>query len=571
MKTLQQAIINGRGIETRGFTFYDGRSRYERLSHDDLAREALRRGRYLRSLGLEKGDRIALVLPDNKDFVLSFLGAISHGIVPVPLYPPMPSGRFERYLERTTAILNSCRPRRILIPELLSPLVDPLSGGTNGLEGIVYSESFYRRPLHADVPASEPELLTPTDPCFIQYTSGTTSRPKGVVLSHANVMSNALGLIEAVDPQATYDSALSWLPLYHDMGLMLVMAPIVFHYNAVFIPPLSFVTRPACWMQAVHDFRATVTASPNFGLALAAKYAKRVEQLDLSCLRAVVCGAEPIQIETARRFTNAFRPARMAPEVIVPAYGLAESTLCVTIHARGAPMRSVYVDRDEYHRARRVKRRLGPRGDHRFLEIVSCGRPLRGHEVAIMTSESTLASPGEIGEIVCRGPSVTSGYFECDDDASELFRNGWMTTGDLGFILDGDLFVSGRKKDLIIVAGRNYHPHCLEWSVAGLPSIRSGCVAAFSIPGPDGERVVVVAECKAQDDLANLASEVTTRVASDLGITAHQVVFVNKGALPKTTSGKLQRAKARSAYLAGTLDFVEGSYQSRTLSVQDRF
>lgn len=554
MDTLSQAIKAGKGIVDRGFVFLDSHLHPEEVSHDSIFRIAKNISLYLRSRGLTKGDRLGLVIPANKEFVFWFLGAVYAGIVPVPLYPPIPGGRLDGYLDILLKILNSCEARMVVTTTRLSIIKEVLLKGCPALDDTIFIEEIVNLEREDESSEDDEVEIVSSDTCLIQYTSGSTADPKGVVIRHANITSNACGLIKSLRSDEKR-IAVSWLPLYHDMGLMLVMLPILIHSKVVLISPITFVTRPQIWMQTISAYRATTTASPNFGLALASKYTNHKAKLDLSCLDAVICGAEAINPETVRRFVETFEPSGFRRNAIVAAYGMAEATLCVTHDDADRPFHTILIDRYLYEKKGIVREVLSAKSSE-CIEVVSCGRTLPGHEVAIMREDGTLAEEAEVGEVVFRGPSVTTGYWGTREANSKLFKGKWMVTGDLGFILGGELFISARKKDLIIVAGRNYQPQSIEWTVEKVEGIRKGNVIAFSVFGDDTERVIVVSECSARGSMEQLAEAVKARVAEEIGTKVQKVVFVEKGTLPKTSSGKLRRGAAKIAYETGTLKSI---------------
>jgi fatty-acyl-CoA synthase len=303
-------------------------------------------------------------------------------------------------------------------------------------------------------------------------------------------------------------------------------------------------------METVHKYRGTISFGPNFALALAVKRQNQLERLDLSCLRVLGCGAEPVHADTLRTFVSTFEPHGLKPEAVMPCYGLAEATLAVSFESLSRPARLIAIDRAAYESAGVVQ--LTAADADGAIELASCGRPLPGHEVAIVDEQGKPLPEGRVGEIVVRGPSVTPGYFR-DPEASAAQRSGeWLLAGDCGFLLDGDLFVSGRKKDLLIVDGRNYYPQALEWVIEELPDVRRGSVVAFSVPGADSEQVIVVAETKRKADAQLLAKQIRQHLRSNVGLMPADVVLIGPGQLPKTSSGKLQRQKAKQMYSTGS-------------------
>jgi fatty-acyl-CoA synthase len=379
-------------------------------------------------------------------------------------------------------------------------------------------------------PGFEPAATAASDIAFLQYTSGSTGDPKGVAVSHGAVAANCRGIAAALELDAERDVALSWLPLYHDMGLVgFVMTPLFSGVSSVLMPTSSFLRRPLSWLETIERHRATITFCPPFALALAMKqHERRPTHARLESLRVLGIGAEPISADLVRAFHAAFAAQGLSPGSLTTAYGMAEATVAVSIkrHPDG----------------------LQP------AERPSCGAALPGHELAIRDPEDGHAlAAGEPGEIWFRGPSLGSGYYLNERASREVFENGWLRTGDLGCIVGGELFVTGRLKDLVIVNGRNYEPQAFEWSVAELPGVRAGHVVACSRPGWQSEELVVLLEAAGADD-AELGQQVCRRIAERHGLQVAEVRVLPPGTLPKTSSGKLRRRLARERYAMRTTD-----------------
>jgi fatty-acyl-CoA synthase len=547
--TFLDALERAADVTERGFTFLSNELEETHYSFQALVAEARKRGRHLQKLGLVKGDRVAMVIPESEDFVLTFLAAVTVGVVPVPMYPPLALGKLDSYMESAERICSTARAKLLVTTKKVSPILGSLLGKAQGLDAIVTVDR-----LHEPAPFDgTPVTAAPSDPCFLQFTSGSTSDPKGVIVTHASLVANARAIMfDGLDSEPTRDKGVSWLPLYHDMGLIgFVLSPVVAHVPVVFIQTMTFVKRPTVWMDTVAKYGGTITFAPNFAFALAAKYAKRNLKPEFSVgkLRVVGCGAEPINPGTMRKFVEAFAPAGLNPDSIMPCYGMAEATLAMSFDTLKAPFSTVTIDRDAYENDNVARR--APEGTN-TVELVSCGRTFPHHALGIMGPEGKLLGDGHVGEIVFKGPSVANGYFENPEATQAALKGGWLHTGDLGFILDGQLFISGRMKDLIILNGRNYHPQAIEWEVEQVDGIRKGNVVAFAVRGDDTERLVICAEAR-RDAPATLGDAVKDAVKTALGLSVHEVLLVHPGGLPKTSSGKLQRRKTRAGYEAGTL------------------
>ncbi len=554
-ETLNAARDAATSITHRGFTFLDNDLSPTEWSFAGICTEAKRIGARLQALGLAKGDRLALVLSSPEDFVLSFLGAISAGIMPVPLYPPLALGRLDNYIDKAAGILRVSGAKAVLTTRELIPVLHPVLSRLSALKNLLDIATL--RHMTGDIVLSE-IVAKPDEPCFLQFTSGSTSAPRGVIVTHRNLIANARAIIESLQVNPDRDRAVSWLPLYHDMGLIgFVIATLVAQISVVFIPTIAFVKHPGVWMETVHKYRATITFGPNFAFDLATKRAPKNSRvkLDLSCLRVLGCGAEPINPKTMENFLTSFAPWGLKATALMPCYGMAEATLAVAFDRLNRPMRKLVIDRQAYESqniARPIAGGSSESEDRNKFELVSCGRTIPGHEVRILDEKGKVLPEGRVGEIVFKGPSVTPGYFRNPEASRQLLKGGWLHTGDLGFILNGDLYISGRQKDLVIINGRNYPPQAIEWVVEEIAGIRKGSVVAFSIDGDSTEKLVVVAETTMTDN-AELAKAVSEQIRSALGLVVDKVVLVGRGSIPKTSSGKLQRRKAKALFEGGLL------------------
>jgi fatty-acyl-CoA synthase len=550
--TLAEAIAKiGRLFPEHGFTFQDQAGRETTYSFPQIAEETARRAGALHRLGLNRGDTLALIAPDPEHFVLTFLAALRIGVIPVPLYPPLYLSRLDAYQAHTLAILKSSRAKMLAIPGSLRDSLAALGAGSTETLQFVDLETL-KDAKPGFVPSDE--VVVPDDVAFLQYTSGSTAEPRGVVLTHRCLISNARGFLAGLGADAAHNKGVSWLPLYHDMGLIgFVLAPIFAGISVVFIPTVRFIRNPNVWMDTIHAHRATITFAPNFAFDLACRKASTSKDArwDLSCVKLVGCGAEPIRIDTIKRFSAFFSQGFGMPEnCVVPAYGLAESTLAVTLKRENEPVRFRRIHRATFEEHGRVVPAAAD--DKAALEHVSCGVAFPGHEIAIMDNTGSKLAEFHEGEICLRGPSIAAGYIGNARgwDASMMY-DGWLRSGDLGYLAEGELYVTGRIKDLIILNGRNIHPQVIEWVAAGVEGVRGGCVAAFSRPGPEGEELVVVAETKG--DRVSTAEAIALVLRQNLLVQASDIVCVKSGMLPRTSSGKLRRHVIRKTYLSGNI------------------
>ena len=554
-ETLNAARDAAAFVTHKGYTFLDNELKPTDWSFARICQEAKRIGASLQSAGLENGDRLALVLSSPEDFVLSFLGAVSAGIMPVPLYPPLTLGRMDNYIEKAAGILRVSGAKTLLTTQDLIPVFEPVMPSVPALNTLLRIESV--RQVSPDLALKE-TAAEPDEPCFLQFTSGSTSAPRGVIVTHRNLFANARAIIERLEIHPDRDRAVSWLPLYHDMGLIgFVIASLVAQVPVVFIPTIAFVKHPGIWMEIVHRYRASITFGPNFAFDLATKRAPKNSHaaLDLSCLRVLGCGAEPINPKTMESFLAAFAPWGLKSNTLLACYGMAEATLAIAFDHLRRPMQKIVIDRQAYETkniAIPVNNSKNAQDPQKRFELVSCGRTFKGHELGILDENGEFLPEGRVGEIVFRGPSVTPGYFRNPEASRQLLKGGWLHTGDLGFILKGDLYISGRQKDLVIINGRNYPPQAIEWVVEEIAGIRKGSVVAFSVDGDSTEKLIVIAETIMTEN-AELAQAISEQVRSALGLTVNRVVLVGRGSIPKTSSGKLQRRRAKAMFEDGQL------------------
>lgn len=552
-ETLNAALDAADSIDHKGYTFLDNDLKPAEWSFAEVCREADRIGANLQALGFQRGDRVALVLPSPEDFVLSFLGAVRAGVMPVPMYPPLALGRMDNYLDRAVGILRVSGARALLTTTELTPVLEPVRARVSTLDHILPIDSVRNNSL---APALKKMCLRPEEPCFLQFTSGSTSAPRGVVVTHGNLIANARAIIETLELHPERDRASSWLPLYHDMGLIgFVITTLVAQIPVSFIPTIAFVKHPGVWMETVHKFRATITFGPNFAFELAAKRApKSTSVMDLSCLRVLGCGSEPINPRTMENFIKTFAPWGLNSNAVMPCYGMAEATLAIAFDHLHRPLRKLVIDRHAYETesiAIPVARHNGNCEGTRF-ELVSCGRVVKGHAVRIVDDDGNALAEGRVGEIVFKGPSVTPGYFQNSEASHQILKGGWLHTGDLGFVWNGDLYISGRQKDLVIINGRNYPPQAIEWVVEEIAGIRKGSVVAFSVDGAATEKLIIIAETTMTDN-TELAAAISEQVRSAFGLVVSRVVLVGRGSIPKTSSGKLQRRRTKALFEGGLL------------------
>jgi len=539
--------------------FHDDLSILGSLTYGQLRDAARRVAAGLVERDIVPGDRIALMLPTSLEFFTAFFGILYAGATPVPIYPPARLAQIEDHLRRQGAILRNAGAR-ILVTVLEGlRLAGLLRGQVESLEAVETVARLGRDPSVTALPPVSDGSAT----AFIQYTSGSTGDPKGVVLSHGNLVANVRSMI-AVLRATPADVFISWLPLYHDLGLIGAWMGSLYCGVPLYVTsPLSFLVRPECWLKAIHRFRGTLSAAPNFAYELCLNKIpdSELEGLDLSSWRVVANGAEPISVRTMRRFVEKFSRYGFPPTAMSPVYGLAENSVGVAFPPLG---RGPWIDRIDREALMRRGYAVPVRPDEaNALEVVACGQALPDNEIRIVDELGREVGERIEGRLEFRGPSQTSGYFRDEAKSRELFRDGWVNSGDRAYMVAGDVFITGRVKDIIIRAGRNIYPHEVEAAVGDLPGMRKGGVAVFGTTDEASgtERLVVLAETRETDETARAAlrERAADAAAAILGEPADEIVLVAPRAVPKTSSGKVRRSAAKELYQRGELDKRQGA------------
>ncbi len=525
----------------------------QRITYAELWDGAARIARSLVDRGVKRGDPVAIMLPTSLDYLQSFMGVLAAGGVAVPLYPPARLDRIVEYLQRQARILANANARLMISMEEAVPVARMLHHAAPALETIVTGSALRT--------SAEPILemaCEGRDAALIQYTSGSTGDPKGVLLTNANLLANIRAIAAGVQLAPT-DAAVSWLPLYHDMGLIGTwLSSMVHGIPLTLMSPLSFLARPERWLWAIHEQRATLSPAPNFAYELCVRKIRdeALVGLDLSSWRCASNGSEPVSAATLDRFALRFAPFGLRREALFPVYGLAECSVALCFPPVGrAPLVDV-VEREPFEREARAV----PAGANAAapLSFVSVGKPLPGHEVRLVEDHDKDVGERIVGRLLFRGPSCTSGYYRNPEATSRtISSDGWIDSGDLAYRANNELFITGRVKDLIIKGGRHLVPQEIEEVVGGIDGIRKGCVAAFGVPDETSgtERLVVLAESRTTDDTeqARLEREAVAAVAAEVGVPPDVVRIVPAGTVPKTPSGKIRRGAAREAFEARRL------------------
>jgi len=524
-------------------TFHGAKGPVVRPVRDAL--EAARRwGALLQSRGVGRGDRVPILMPTGHAFVEAMLGTMLAGAVAVPLATPMTFGNVDRYMLNLAAIVADSGARLLIsYPRIVDAMASDQTLRASLREVVTEADLDGL----AGAPLRSPSLGG-SDAAFIQYTSGTTGRPKGAVISHRALTANAFAIATGLGIGSGSVGA-SWLPMFHDMGLVGVLLTSICHpYPVHVMSPESFIMRPARWLELVSRVGATLSPAPNFAyeLCVARASEQELEHVRLDSWRIALNGAEPVHATTARRFLDRFASRGFGPDVVMPVYGMAEATLAVTFPTLDGKLQTLSVDRDALEQDRRARPATGG------YPAVSVGGPVAGMTVQVEGDRGRTAVEGEVGEILVRGPSLMDGYFRNEEASAAVLADGWLRTGDLGFIHASRLFVSGRAKELIIKAGRNFHPYDIERVASEVDGVRLGAVAAFGRPNGDTgtDDLVVVIEASQPDPerRARLMTDVRGELLAVLGVKPDDVRVCAVGAVPRTTSGKVRRGECARVF-----------------------
>jgi 1-acyl-sn-glycerol-3-phosphate acyltransferase len=523
----------------------------QEITYGRLRQEAARVAAGLLAHDVHPGEPVAIMLPTGPEYFTVFTGIMLAGGVPVPIYPPGRPDRLAEHLGRQARILDNARARALITVTEAALPAQLLRGRVESVRHVLNPAELSGYGEIAGIPRGAADLA------LLQYTSGSTGDPKGVMLTHANLLADIRAMGGAIRV-TTADVFVSWLPLYHDMGLIGTwLSSLYFGLPVAVMAPTTFLARPARWLWAVHEQRGTLTAGPNFAfeLCLGKIGDAELEGLDLSCVRVLFNGAERVHAGTLEDFAERFARFGLRRDALAPVYGLAEACVGLTFPPLGRGPRVDRVARAEFtDHGRAVS--AAP-DDPDALRFVGCGRALPGHLVRVVDTSGVELGDRREGRIEFRGPAATAGYFRNPGATDELIRNGWLDTGDLGYLDNGELYVTGRVKDLIIRAGRNLHPEELEHAVGEIAGVRKGCVAVFAARDPGGgtERLVVLAETRRTEAaaLAALQRRVVAATVDLLGTPPDEVVLAPPGTVPKTSSGKIRRATARAGYERGDL------------------
>ncbi len=547
-RNVWQGIMKGLSHSERGLIILqdEGEAAY---TPRELVEAAERAACSLMRLGIEPGDRVGIMAQTTPATVVALLGCWAAGAVVVPLPLPMRAVDPVSFIEQSRRRLHKVEASLLALPGSLLPMVGELGVGMR----LVACEELDAGGRMPPVPTA------PEDIALVQFTSGSTSEPRGVVLSHANIMANARAISRKVRVSRN-DRIVSWMPLYHDMGLIgFLITALGSGASLVLMSPQRFVSEPSLWMRAVSDYRATITGGPNFAYALTARVlaAGSAGELDLSSLRLALNGAEPVDPEVLDGFVEAGRPFGLRKQVPYPVYGLAEATLAVTFPQPGRMYRLDHVSRagiEEEGLARPARP-----GEEGTRSLASLGCALEGLEVSVVKEDGSEAGEREVGEVCVRGASLMRGYWDDPEATARVLRDGRLHTGDLGYLAGGELYLVGRIKDMVIIGGRNLFPEDVERCAERVSGVRKGNAVVFGVSTRRGrERLVLVGETRLTCPLAagETARAISSKVREEIGVPVREVVLVPAGSLPKTSSGKKRRFLCRDLYLEQRLQPV---------------
>ena len=521
----------------------------EVLPYRALREQALALGARLLGSGLTPGDRIGVVAETDGDFIRTFFACLYAGLVPAPLPLPAPFGGRQGYIEHIQRMLQSAGARAALGPPGLADWMQEAGAGLGLLvAGSIGDLADASAP--AGLPGADPDGL-----CYLQFSSGSTRFPLGVAVTHRALMANIFAISNHGLKVGPADRAVSWLPLYHDMGLIgFLLAPLAGQVSLDLLPTAAFVRRPLLWLDLISRNKASISYSPTFGYELCTRRAETLalDGLDLACWRGAGIGGDMIRPPVLRAFADRFAAVGFDPAAFLASYGMAEATLALSFAPVGEGLRAESLDVDRLERDQAAV--LANRGGRRVRDFALCGPPLAGHALEVRAADGSVQAERRVGRIFARGPSLLKAYFNQPEETRRvLSEDGWLDTGDLGYVSGGEIVITGRAKDLIIVNGRNVWPQDLEWTAeAETAVLRSGDVAVFSVPSEGEETVVALVQCRTSDPEARekLRADIVGCLRLRHGVET-EVVLAAPHSLPKTSSGKLSRSKAKAMFQAG--------------------
>jgi len=558
--TLLEAIeYAAKGI--RGLNFYSPRGELETsISYAEIMQKAQEIGRRFIHFGIEKGSRVALIAETSDEFVCYFIGCQYAGLLPVPLPLPTSFGGREGYTGQLNQQMKSCGASVAVSASYMLPLLDEATSGLKKMQFVGTSTTFEAQASHKDIKNIELPVAHTDDLAYLQYSSGSTRFPHGVAVTHRSLLANCYGIGGEGMNLRDDDRVVSWLPFYHDMGLVgTLLSPIANQVTTDYLATEAFARRPLQWLKLLSRNKGTLAYSPTFGYDICARRASptKIADLDLSSWRVAGIGGDMIRADVLTNFQEVFKNVGFKSTTFLPSYGLAECTLAVSFARLNTGFEIDLVSEKVLTGEEKILKEFKINGNGAsYRAVVNCGVPISEYEVEIRDDDNNDLGEYKIGRICVRGTSVMVGYFQ-DQEATDncLSKDRWLDTGDMGYMRNGSLYIIGRIKDLIIINGKNHWPQDIEWAVEQLEELRSGDTAAVSIPGSQDEEIpAILVQCRTRNEAERTAMEnkIKDTVYSMLGISPI-VALIPPRSLPRTSSGKLSRVKARKQYLEGTL------------------
>lgn len=556
--TLIEMLEQRIDADANGIIFMDMKNRERRVAASEIWNGAMETAQYLLARGIRKNTKVVVMLPTSPEFSFIYFGILMAGGIPVPVSQPAGTTNLEKYLDNLTHIIQDSDARFFITYDRIKAIAGSLMALPNLTEGFIFDTEIFATPIPRDDYRPLPRV-TIDDLALIQYTSGTTGKPKGVMLSHGNLLHNIHGIGTAMQMTAD-DVGISWLPMYHDMGLIGgFLTTIYWKCSMVFMTPESFIFKPQWWLENISKYRCTLGVAPNFGYHYCVTRIAdaHLEKLDLSSWRLALNGAEPIDRATLSKFLEKFGPCGLRDDIFFPVYGMAENSLAATFPALDQTTVVRRFRRDKLEEDHMALDSTST-DSKEYIDLVSVGYPLVGQEVRIADEAGRTLTERMVGEVMVKSASLTSGYYQNEEATRATIADGWLHTGDMGFMLDGMLYISGRKKEMIIKRGKNIYPYDVERIASTVKGVRLGCLAAFAVHNESTgtEDLILLAETTIREAAAleELKRAISAEILARLGIAPDDIRLVPKGTIPKTTSGKIQRILCKKIYLED--DFV---------------
>lgn len=537
------------GDAKQGVCFLNKEKEETFIAYHDMYQYVAQGAQQIMKKGVKKGDCVGLITSDPQEFLVSFLAIIYVGAICVPM-----ASREEIGLKNKTYFLESILH---IVDDAKISIIYTSESNCSAVGSVLQegTQCYKTNDIINAIPISNGDVIRSPDSdaediCFLQYTSGSTSMPKGVKITHRNAIENAtafLGRGGCLDVSDN-DKVLGWLPLFHDMGLIcLALGPVLVNLSSVIIPTVLFTQSPWYWMESISHYKATITFAPNFAYQLASKLLKprNFSKMDLSHVRILACGAEPINVDVLHNFLKAYQPVGINENMLLPCYGMAEATVGISFHTPGQP---IYIDEIDTMQLSKGVVCPATTSDNK-TNMVSCGYVIEKHEIKVIDAHGDSLPDNRVGEICVRGPSISHGYYRIPESSSAEFKSGWLHTGDLGYLSNKRIYITGRKKDILIVNGMNYYPQDVEWAIEKIKGIRPNKATAFTINLDNKEQLVLCVEYKGKLGNDEFITEAKSYVQKNVGIVVSKVVLVSAGQLPLTSSGKVKRSKAKKMFL----------------------